>query len=122
MTSEEGLEKARIIKEGRAAERKINGARLAAQKAWNEWRAYGTYKTPEGHVNSTVSAPVVSMIKPGTDKNGQTGIIIQVQTDAEHPEHARLREIAEAADIVVLDLEDTLAMYAAVAPTVRKDR
>ena len=114
------LEKAKIIKEGRAAERAINGARLAAQQAWNEWRNYATFKTPEGHVTSTVLASTIQMTKPGTAKDGQPGIIMQVQTDAEHPEHKRLREIAEAADLRVLDLEDTLAMYAAVAPYVGK--
>jgi hypothetical protein len=114
------LEKAKIIKEGRAAERAINGARLAAQQAWNDWRNYGTYKTPEGHTTSKILAPTIQMVKPGTTKGGQPGIMIQVQTDGEHPEHKRLREIAEAADIKVLDLEDTLAMYAAVAPIVGK--
>lgn len=120
--SDETMEKAQIIKRGRAAERLINGARIAAQKAWNDWRSYGTFKTPEGHVQSTVMMPTVQMIKPGTQKNGQPGIVIQVQTDTEHPEHKRLREVAEAADVVVLELEDDLEVYAAVATNIGKKR
>jgi hypothetical protein len=116
------LEKAKIIKEGRAAERAINGARLAAQQAWNDWRNYGTFKTPEGHTTSTVLASTIQMVKPGTDKGGQPGIIMSVQTDVEHPVHKELREKAEACDLHVLDLEDALAMYAAVAPVVGKKR
>lgn len=107
------MEKALIIKRGRQAERQINGARLASQKAWNDWRAYETYKTPEGAVQSRIS----SVTEARTTKDG---MIRHIQVDHEHPEHKRLREIAEEADRHLQDLEDDLEVYAAVAGTFKK--
>lgn len=111
MTDE--LEKAQIIKRGRQAERQINAARLASQKAWNDWRAYETYKTPEGAVTSRIS--MVTEARMTKD-----GAIHHIQLDREHPEHKRLREIAEEADRHRQELEDDLEVYAAVAGTVKK--
>jgi hypothetical protein len=118
----EEMEKAAIIKRGRNAERHINGARIAASTAWSAWRNYGTFKTPEGHVTSTVLMPTVRMQKPNSAPAGQPGIMIEVQTDTEHPEHKRLRELAEEADARVLEFEDDLEMYAAVAPQMGRRR
>jgi len=109
----EEMEKAMIIKRGKVAAREINGARIAAQQAWNNWRNYETYKTPEGHVTSRVVLPTVQRLS-------REGVLHQIQVDSEHPEHKRLREIAEEADRRVMELEDDLEIYAAVAPQVAR--
>lgn len=117
----EDMRRADIVMRGKKAVREINGAKLAAQKAWNEWRNLGTYKTPEGHVTVTQQylAETIRVPKPGSDKlpNGQPcqPIMIEQQTGNEHPEHRRLREIAEAADRHVLDLQDDIDVYTAFA-------
>lgn len=119
----EEMEKAAIIKRGRTAERQVSAARIAASTAWNAWRTYGTYKTPEGHIQSTVLMPMITLEKWGSaPEPGKPGIMIQVQTDGEHPEHKRLREIAEEADRKVMEFEDDLEMYAAVASNVGRKR
>lgn len=97
-----------VLKAGRAAQREINAARLAASTAWQAWRMYDTYQTPEGVVTSHVLMPSIKMPKPGSSKDGQPAIMAEIQTDGEHPEHKRLREIAETSDLRVLELEDQI--------------
>jgi hypothetical protein len=104
------LRRVEILRAGRKAEREIGPARTAAQTAWNAWRSYGTYKTLEGHVTSTVTMPFIRTMKPGSaSPENPAGIMAEIQTDGEHPEHARLKALAEAADRHVIELDDAIA-------------
>jgi hypothetical protein len=113
------IQRAKIIMEGKKAQREINGARLDAQKAWQAWRDLDTYRNENGTVNSKIAADFVLATKPGgNDAFGGIipGIQYQRLTGKEHPEHERLRKIAEEADRKVLELQDMIEIYSVLAP------
>jgi hypothetical protein len=113
------LRRVAILKAGRNAERLINATRIAAATAWGAWRNYGTYKTPEGQVTSTVLMPTIRTQKKGATA-GEPGIMIETQLDTEHPEHHRLRLEAEALDRQVLELQDDIDAMNVVAASIRR--
>ncbi len=116
------ISRAKIIMAGKKAQREINGAQLDAQRAWEAWRMYeATFDKDTGSVNSKIAAAFEWSHKPSIrnpDGSVEAGVRFQKLTGEEHPEHKRLREIAEAADRKVLDMRDAMEIYTALAPQI----
>ena len=128
ITSSEDLRRAEIIAAGKKATRELAVAQQAAQKAWRDWRLLGTHKDEWGKdtVSRQYEAEFRRVPKPGSDRNPDGSpcapLMIEQRIDSAHPEHAKLKEIAEAADRHVLDLQDDLDIYTALVGNIRRSR
>ena len=119
------LRRAEIVAKGKKAQREIGSARIAAQKAWQEWRMHGTFRAPDGQINQKpeYAAQYILTTKPGVRlPNGdvEPGVPYQQLTGFEHPELKELKEKAEAADRHVLELQDDLDIFTALVPSVMR--
>jgi hypothetical protein len=129
ITNSEDLRRAEIIAAGKKAQRSLAPAQQAAQKAWQDWRMLGTFKNEQGQITVSRQYEAVTrrVPKPGSDRNPDgsscTPIMMEQRVDDEvHPEHARLKAVAEAADRHVLDLQDDLDIYTALVGNLRRSR
>jgi hypothetical protein len=99
-----------ILQAGNEATDQLSAARTLSQKSWNDWRNLETYVLPTGETQSRIPMPSVRMAKPGSNPDGATPVMAEIQLDDQHPEHARLKKIAEEADRKVLELERKIFM------------
>ncbi len=123
--SSDDLRRAEIIQKGRTAEREINGAVIAAQQAWQNWRMHGTYVTKDGHVaqKQEYAAKTERAYKQGVmlpDGTREEGVYYERLTGEMHPDLQALQSLAEAADRHVLALKDDIAIATALRGVTRK--
>ena len=122
--------RATVVRDGKKAERAIEPARQAALKAWDAWRNFDVFKVRDARTGEmkTVFQPshpakqnTGVVYEQSRDEKGNLVMIEVLRTnlsgnDESYPELAKLREVAEAADRNVLDLQDAIDIMRAMAP------
>jgi hypothetical protein len=132
--ADDGLLRAKIVMEGKRAEREISGARMAAHTAWDTWRNIDVFKVrdPRTGDERTVFQPnhparhtQGARYVPSHDESGNLVMIEELcysldGNDEGYPDLLALREAAEAADRRVLELQDQVDIMRALNPVLAK--
>jgi hypothetical protein len=132
--ADDGLLRAKIVMEGKKAEREISGARMAAHTAWDAWRNVDVFKVRDSRTGDerTVFQPnhparhtQGARYVPSRDESGNLVMVEELcysldGNDEQYPDLLALREAAEAADRRVLELQDQVDIMRALNPTLAK--